>query len=461
MKRSKWLLVVAVAVGMWATALQAQALSSDTLKAQNKSLAARAARADAMRKLGERIQGLFITSETHVKDFITQSDTIKTAMSAWLSGMKEVNPPKWNEDGTAEVTLEITMEEVIVNLEQISERYQKGGKFVAKDFEQMTVTNKEKKLTETGMGAPRALEDPGTTVPFQAGTSVDSASYMSEKAKLWWMGPVQADGTRSGGNVLPNERLMAARAARVDGLRRLGERLSGVFINSKTTVKDFITQSDDINVKMATFMVGARETGVRYHDDEPIVEVDMEITMTSIFASLKSWGEAHYKGDKVNLKSVEELTISSKDTVFKETGMGVAKTKVGVAVSVATAVAAAAPGWISETMSVTGNAAIDTNRDPAQGKLMAFRGAELDARRKLSEQISGLMITSKTSVKDFVTESDVIRTHMMDFQVGAHVVDGSQKVMEDKTVEVKVEIELRPLWNMFMYYSKTEKLTIK
>ena len=32
--------------------------------------------------------------------------------------------------------------------------------------------------------------------------------------------------------------------------------------------------------------------------------------------------------------------------------------------------------------------------------------------------------------------------------------------MEDKTVEVTVEIEMRPLWNMFMYYAKQFSLTI-
>ena len=39
-------------------------------------------------------------------------------MAAWMSGMKEVGAAKFNEDGTAEVVLEITLQDVIVNLEQ-------------------------------------------------------------------------------------------------------------------------------------------------------------------------------------------------------------------------------------------------------------------------------------------------------------------------------------------------------
>jgi hypothetical protein len=447
MKMTKWLLVTAVAVGMWTSGLVAQE-SLTTQKAQNKLLAARAARADAMRKLGERINGLFITSSTHVKDFVTESDKIKTAMACWLSGMKEVDKPKFNEDGTAEVTLEITMDDIVLNLEQMSTMYAKNGKFKQTDFEQMSVTNKEKKLTETGMGAPRALQDPGVDVPIPAGaTNTSSLDYLTGAAKAWWLA-----------NVEPQQRLMAVRAAHVDGLRRLGERIKGVMITSKTSVKDFIAESDKIDTSMETFIQGAREVAISYHVDEPIVEVDMEVTMTSIYASLKTFGEMHVKGDQVSLKKLEELSVSTQDIKLKETGMGVARAKANVVVAAVTSVTA--PGWISQTMEATGNAAIDSTRPAAQAKLMAFRGAELDARRKLSEQINGLMLTSKTKVEDFVTQKDEIKTHMMDFQVGAHVVEGSQKALEDGTVEVKVEIELRPLWNMVTSYAKQFSMTI-
>jgi hypothetical protein len=446
MKKMRWLLVCAVAIGLWTSGVAAQEADA-TLKAQNKLLAARAARADAMRKLAERINGLFITSSTHVKDFVTQSDTIKTAMMAWLSGMKEVDKPKFNDDGTAEVTLEITMEQLILNLQQISQRYQKGDKFVAKDFEQMSITNKETVLRETGMGAPRPMENPAETVAVTAAAALSSPDYLTGAAKTWWYANVDAQ-----------QRLLAVRAARVDALRRLGERIQGVFITSKTTVKDFIAESDKIDTAMTTFLVGAKETGIAYHVDEPIVEVEMEVTLTSIYAELKSWGEVHVKNDTMSLKKLEELNVKAVDTKFRETGMGVARAKAGVVV--AAAVSITAPGWISETMEAVGNAAIDKARDPAQGKLMAFRGAELDARRKLAEQLSGLMITSKTKVEDFITQKDEIKTHMLDFQVGARVKDKSQKVNEDGTVEVTVEIELRPLWNMLTYYQKKFSLTI-
>ena len=427
---------------------------ADKRAAQNKLLAARAARADGIRKLAERIRGLFITSETKVEDFVTTSDTIQTAMTAFLTGVREKDKPKWMEDGTCEVVMEVTLKEVIVSLQQMCSKYYKGDKFKVQDFEKMEVTNKLTVITETGMGAPRPELEEDAMLPVKEGELM-SLTNLSGAAKEYWLARVTGQG-----------RLMAVRAARVDGLRRLGERIAGVFITSTTTVKDFVAESDQINVDMAAFIRGAREVGISYHADELIVEVEMEVTLRELLMSLKSWGAAHYKGDKVKITQFDQLIIEAKDKIIKETGMGVPPEKylkgVEAGEQVALNMAAAAPGWVTQTVRATGNAAVDAeNANKAQAKLMAFRGAELDARRKLAEQLDGLMITSNTSVKDFVTANDEIRTSMLTFQQGGHVVEGSQKLLEDGTAEAIVEIDLKPLWNMIMYYEKKMSIKIK
>ena len=76
----KKLILVALSVSLMASWAMAADSLTEQQKAQNKLLAYRAARADALRKLGERIKGLHITSETTVKDFVTESDKIQTAM---------------------------------------------------------------------------------------------------------------------------------------------------------------------------------------------------------------------------------------------------------------------------------------------------------------------------------------------------------------------------------------------
>ena len=185
----------------------------------------------------------------------------------------------------------------------------------------------------------------------------------------------------------------------------------------------------------------------------------MQVKLRTVLADIKVYAEEHYKGDTAKIKKIEEVTLRTEDTVVKETGSGVppAKYLKDVLPAEVTVLenATKLPDWAGQTMRVKGNAALDAdNPNKAQAKLMAFRGAELDARRKIAEQLNGLVIKSKTSVKDFVAQSDEIRTAMLTFQEGAHVIEESKKLAEDGTATAEVEIELRPLWDLVQVYVK-------
>jgi len=72
-------------------------------------MAQRAAELDARRKLAERINGLAITSNTRVKDFVAESDEINTAMMTFQAGAYVVDGSAKVEDGIVSVTVEIEM----------------------------------------------------------------------------------------------------------------------------------------------------------------------------------------------------------------------------------------------------------------------------------------------------------------------------------------------------------------
>ena len=55
-------------------------------------------------------------------------------------------------------------------------------------------------------------------------------------------------------------------------MRRLAERINGVMITSQTSVRYFVAESDQVNLDMRTFLRGAKETHIRYHAEELIVE---------------------------------------------------------------------------------------------------------------------------------------------------------------------------------------------
>ena len=419
--------------------------------AQNKLLAMRAARVDAMRKLAERINGLVITSETKVKDFVASSDRIETAMMSWLSGMKEVGKPTFTPDSICELTLQVTIEEVVVQLKRLHRQYYKGNKIRIQDIEKVRVQTQLKVLRETGSGAPRPEFDPRGEL---AAPNVTGRGIMSRAAWAYWMAHCTGRG-----------RLMAARAARLDALRKLGERINGLLITSETSVRDFVATNDDIETRMRTFLRGAREVGTRYHEVELIVDVEMEVTVRELIATLKKLHREYYRGNRVAIRDIEKLSVRIEEKTVRETGMGVPPEAylkdLGPAGAVAVAIGRQAVKW-PPTVRATGQAAIDTgNANAAQAKLMALRGAELDARRKLAEQLDGLMITANTSVKDFVAMNDDIETSMLTFQQGARRVRGSERVAPDGTVQVTVELELDPLTNMVFYYEKKLSLKIR
>ncbi|MDP6634249.1 MAG: LPP20 family lipoprotein [Phycisphaerae bacterium] len=427
---------------------------SEKRKAQNKLLAMRAARADAIRKLAERIKGLQITSQTRVQDFVAESDTIRTALDARLIGMKEVSV-KHLEDGSCEVVMEIKLSQIIATLKSIHAAHYKGDKVKVRDFQQMTTTNKITIIRETGSGVPRPELMPNPLVPPAPGASQATFSGASAAARKYWAQYCTARG-----------RLMAERAARVEAMRKLAERIKGVQVSSTTTVQDFVTESDEIRTRLNTYLRGMKEVGRRYHKDELVVEVEMQIKLRQFFQSMKTWTTTQYKGNKTSVRQIQDAVIRAKDTVITETGMGVPnerylKTTTPATVRQTVTTAAGAPPWATQRLRVTGNSALAANAaNAAQAKLMAKRAAELDGRRKLAEKISGLQITSNTSVQDFVAQNDQIGTSMLTFQQGAGVVDDSFKIT-DGLAEVVVEIEMLPLWNSILYYQRTLNLTIR
>jgi hypothetical protein len=80
--------------------------------------------------------------------------------------------------------------------------------------------------------------------------------------------------------------------------------------------------------------------------------------------------------------------------------------------------------WTDQFIEVTGSSAIDAARftNPAQAQLMGTRGAVVDAQRNLLEIIEGVKVTGETTVKDMVTESDVVKTKVEGVVKNARVI---------------------------------------
>jgi hypothetical protein len=97
-----------------------------------------------------------------------------------------------------------------------------------------------------------------------------------------------------------------------------------------------------------------------------------------------------------------------------------------------------------ERIRATGEAT-DPAIDTAQGKLKAQRAARMDAIRKLAEEVRGLRVNAETSVRDFVTEYDEIRTSVDAVITGA--VEENVEFTGD-TYRVTVSIPAADVWSI-------------
>lgn len=105
------------------------------------------------------------------------------------------------------------------------------------------------------------------------------------------------------------------------------------------------------------------------------------------------------------------------------------------------------PAWTQEKARAEGNSAVDRNRfpNPAQAKLMAKRGATLDAKRNLLEQVLGLQMSSQSLVRDMVAEQDQINAQTSGLIRNAKVVGDSYDAAGG-VYTVVVELKLYDVW---------------
>jgi len=413
-------------------ALAGVALAGPEPDAQTKLLAMRAAQADALRKLAERVYGLRIDAETIVKDFVTESDSIRTQVKAFVRGAKMVGRPRWYADGACDVDYELTLATVITNLKRIADGRIKKGKFKGRYFEQIRQHTKLTKIVVTGSGAPRTDVDYGEDMGEGLATGV-YREKMKRTIPAGWE-TVTAQG-----------RLMAMRAAQVDAYRQIGERVIGVLVESETEVQDFITTNDFIRTLMRGRLVGVKVTGYRFMIDQ-IAECDCVMTLETIITTLKRIVDGKVKHDKFKGTYFEQILRKRRITRIKATGRGVPAARF-IRGAVSTVGISEAPAWSGQAVKATGSGAVDQAtlaENAAQAWLNAERAAELDAKRKIAEQVNGLRIDATTLVKDFITQHDEIRSDMTTYLRGSRVV--AKRRLDDGTAEVDVELPLGRLW---------------
>ena len=396
--------------------------------ARDRASSARAARLDAMRQLAESIQGVRISASTTVRDFVTEKDEIKTSLENFMRGAQQVGAPVYQPDGTCEVTLSISLNDLIFWLRQAY--YRNGSNRInPSQFSQIPYYASKRVFTATGTGAMKGNPRP------QHGN--------------FWM------------RVSPRGKLMALRAAKIDAYRNLAETIKGVRITASTKVEDFVAVSDEIRASFNGFIRGVQFVGrPRYHRDG-YVEVTAQVNVDHLINTLQAISRRNNCGNQWNSQKFQNIRQYQHTRILKAAGTGVPPVKymrryiapqpMPNPINPVNPVPPVppkpyVPEWAKRTVRVTGTGAPADWMSHSQAKSMAKRAAVLDGYRQLNEQIMGLRLDAGTTVSDFVTQNDEISAKTNGFIKGAQIEQLTYQ--PDGTAEVTMSLYLGHMWRI-------------
>ena len=96
--------------------------------------------------------------------------------------------------------------------------------------------------------------------------------------------------------------------------------------------------------------------------------------------------------------------------------------------------------WTDGMIEVTGMGVQPETGSLAQKRMMGYRAAIADAYRKLAEAVDGVRVDAETTVSNYATTSDVVRTQVSSLIKGAQA--GKPVYKTDGSVEVKLTLDL-------------------
>ena len=275
---------------------------------QQKLMAKRAAELDAYRKMAERILGLQLTAETHVRDFVGESDQIITYVEEFIKGVRFTNV-QYYDDGSCEAEAEVTIRQVIRTLDEAVDKFYDGRDWTTKSFRNIDEYTQDTVIAVVGCGAVRAnsdIQDPADAEIIEPALNPrDRTIHLPD---IFRQQP-------------PAERLKAKRAAEVDAYRKLLERIYGLQISSDTRVRDFVTESDDIRTFVEGEIKGVRFANTRYQPDG-VVEVEAQVTIQQVVQTLKRTCDKVYRGGKWRSETFEEIEKRTNRRAVVVVGVG-------------------------------------------------------------------------------------------------------------------------------------------
>jgi hypothetical protein len=117
----------------------------------------------------------------------------------------------------------------------------------------------------------------------------------------------------------PQAALMAKRGAEVDAYRKLAEQIKGLRVDSRTYVKDFVTESDQITAETVAYIRGVRFTRYAFIEGG-IFEAEAAVGLTQVITYLNELHTRNIKGDKIKGLDYQTMRQVNKKSIVTAVG---------------------------------------------------------------------------------------------------------------------------------------------
>jgi hypothetical protein len=220
-------------------------------------------------------------------------------------------------------------------------------------------------------------------------------------------------------NLNARERLGLIRAAELDGTRLLLERIKGIAIDAETSVIDLAETNDTIKAMLRDTITGVQSVGSPTYHADGRVDVVRKVHLTQLIRRVT---EIYTRPEGGRLSSESKTTTEEKEVVFE----------------------------------VLGGAAI--RGSDGHKRVLAQRAAQVDAYRKLAERIGSVQITSESTIANFASADDSIKSSVNKTIKNAEPI--SIKYLPDNSAEVVLRINLDPVVRVIAKKVKDGEVTV-
>ncbi len=210
--------------------------------------ALRAARANALDRLGDRAKRIHITPETSLEELLDQPGHLEAASRMSIKAARETTVRYHDEALIVEVEVAAKLRTVYAALKAWMEKHRPNDSQTIRRLEQLVLAAKDATIRDVGFGVPSA-----ESIAPDAPTSVIAVADLVRRSPLWVGRKLRAEGAATIDANAPQPALArekALKAAETDARQRLREQIGKLKVTPKTSVGGLAAGNEVFRVKV-------------------------------------------------------------------------------------------------------------------------------------------------------------------------------------------------------------------